>query len=142
MTAEQVPASTGHGGRRAPAQPETVRGLAEAIAEQIAGRQTGDGSVISGKFDVQIVYNGIEYTLIVQAPTPTNDDPGEWTVVGLRKDLETDETDPFLNFAFKDSGNWTAGAGLPLPITFSNGFAINKLYGEFTMTTPEAPVEG
>lgn len=127
-------------GRRQPAKPETVRDLAEAIAEQIAVQQAA-GNTLSGSFDAEIVYNGIEYTLTVKAPTPTDVGPGSWIVSGTRKDQSTGKSVEFLTFEFTDQNNWTAGAGLPLPITFSNGLAINKLYGEFSMsgTTPPGP---
>jgi hypothetical protein len=116
----------------APAQSGAVRGLAEAIAEQIAAQQAGDNT-ISGSFDAVIVYSGIEYTLTVKAPNPADAVP-RWIVTGTRTDLEKKKTVPFLTFEFIDQNNWTAGAGLPMPITFSNGFEIKHLYGEFTMS--------
>ncbi|HEX4788127.1 MAG TPA: hypothetical protein VH372_06660 [Actinospica sp.] len=133
MAAEHTPAPAEHTGQREPATSGAVRGLAEAIAEQIAVQQAGDNT-LSGSFDVEIVYGGIEYTLTVAAPNPTDIDPGHWSVVGTRKDLKTDKSIPFLTFEYTGPSNWTIGAGLPLPITFSNGLEINRLYGEFSMS--------
>lgn len=133
MAAEAIPEPVEHVGRRESAKSGAVRDLAEAIAGQIAARQDGDDP-LSGSFDLDIVYNDVEYKLTVRSPVYKNeDDPGYWSVIGTRTDTESDESLPFLTFEFKDQSNWTAGAGLPLPIKFENGFEIKKLYGEFSM---------
>lgn len=133
-----------HAGDREPATPATVRGLAEAIAEQIERQQAADGNSISGKFDIEVVHNGIEYKLNVKAPIPTKDDPGYWSVIGTRtiQTTEGPETKEFLTFVFKDQNNWRAGAGLPIPVTIPNtGIEIKVLYGEFQMGQPVNPFQ-
>jgi hypothetical protein len=134
MTTEPPPVHAEHAHRSAPAAAGTVKDLAEVIAGQIAAQQAL-GADITGEFDVDIVYNKIEYKLKIQAPEDgTQEDPGFWIASGTRTDLDTNQTFKFLDCAFQDSSNWKVGLGLPVPITFTNG-EIKHLWGEFQMGT-------
>ena len=141
MEAEETPTPVPaeHTGQREPAPSGAVRGLAEAIAEQIAAQELG-ANTISGSFDVKIDYSEVEYALTVKAPVSTDAVP-MWIVSGIRTDLKTGKSLPFLNFKYADQNNWTAGGGLPLPITFSNGLEIKHLYGEFVMKSVASDAE-
>ena len=132
MSAEHSPVPAGPAHRSEAVQAGTVKDLAEAIAGQIATQQSLGNT--SGDFDVDIIYNNVEYTLIVKSPQGTS---GSWTAVGQRTDLATAETEDFLDCAFQDADNWSVGLGLPVPITFTNG-QIKKLWGKFQMGTPTA----
>jgi hypothetical protein len=129
MATEHPPAERAH--RSEVAKAGTVKNLAEAIAEQITTQQ-GLGADISGSFDVDIVYNGVEYKLAVIAPQDGTEDQGYWIATGVRIDTDTHEENEFLDCAFKDQDNWKIGLGLPVPITFTNG-EIKQIRASFQM---------
>lgn len=140
MPEQRTPEPAEHVGGHKPAPPETVRGLAEAIAEQIESRQAAEGNALSGKFDLDIVYDGVEYILTVKAPVAVGDDPGYWSVLGTRTIVENNDKKEFLNFEFKDQNNWTAGLGIPKPFTFPNtSLEIKQLYAKFSMGEVKPP---
>ena len=116
-----------------------VQGIAQVIAEQIAQQQEAAvAGAYSGSFDVRIVFNGFTYEVLLTAPEPTEEDPGEWIAEGTRYkvvDGEKIDVTEFLKFRFRATDDWTVGGGLPIPVTVGS-VTIEKLFGSFSRHPP------